>query len=606
MATKVAGPPKAERRPRREAMPDTPDPIEIAMVAAVSGKPIPNVARRILEEQADFIHAQRDEIRLRHIGELVRAALWAILAVAALAIVGLLGALIYHASRADSLIVESFRVPPAMAQQGLTGDVVATEVLDKIAEFQDKTDSVRAATSYDNNWGDDLKIDIPNTGATADQIWKLLRGWLGKETRISGEIVDSKGGLALTARVGASPGQRFVTKDGDLDSLVLKAAEHIMSQTQPYRYVWHLRDSGRNDEAYALLQQLTADPSPVERKWAYNGLAVMLRGDGELARSLASAEQAVRIDAGMIPARINVGYDLHFLGRDQQALDMFESTLKIPNDGEYVQRIMDANACTELEDIGQISRDPEMLQRALQCYSTAPPSYRSSAPLTQAELTIIRHDVPAMLAFNQQPSAFYTPAETTLNNADMRLRGLIESGAPTLSQALEAFRSAEARTSAANAPFARAIETTYSLPLQTTALVKLGRTREAAALIAKTPLDCYDCILARGLVAEAQGDLPSAQRWFAEAVKQGPRLAPAYVDWGRLLVRARRFDPAVAKLSRAADLSANWADPLKYWGDALAAQGKRDDALAKYDAALKLAPNWQELQQARARLGRTA
>ena len=60
------------------------------------------------------------------------------------------------------------------------------------------------------------------------------------------------------------------------------------------------------------------------------------------------------------------------------------------------------------------------------------------------------------------------------------------------------------------------------------------------------------------MVAEAQENAAEAQRWFAEAVRQGPRLPDAYVDWGKLLIHARRFDAAIPKLSRAAELSPNW------------------------------------------------
>ena len=134
------------------------------------------------------------------------------------------------------------------------------------------------------------------------------------------------------------------------------------------------------------------------------------------------------------------------------------------------------------------------------------------------------------------------------------------------------------------------------------ALLRLGRTDEAAALVNTTALDCYTCVRLRGSVAEARGNFPAAQRWFAEAVRQGPRLAQGYLDWGRLLLRAHRPDAALAKIERSAELSPNSPDPMKYWGDALAAQGKRDEALVKYDAALKIAPNWQELKQARARV----
>lgn len=602
MATKVAPPRKPARKPRREDLPESPNPVDIAMVAAVSGKPLPDIARRVLEEQADLIHAQRDELRLKHVGDIVRAALWGLLAIAALAVLMAIGSVVVRAARADALIVESFKVPPAMAQQGLTGDVVATEVLDKIAAFQDDTQSIRAATSYDNNWGDDLKIDIPNTGATADQLWKLLRGWLGKETRISGEVIQTREGLALTARVGSSPGERFISKDGDLDSLITKAAEHIMSQTQAYRYVWHLRNTGRTAESYALLQQLTADPSEVERKWAYSGLGAALRIDGEFPKSIVAANQALAIDPKMIPARLTRSYDQQYLGLDQPALDAILSTLKLGNDGEYDPRILGANMCNAQENAGVLPADPQMLEKAVHCYETAPAAYRASLPSVRFELAALRHDSPAMLGFQPLSPAFYSADDIDLYTAEARLEALIETGGPGLADALESYRSA-ITNAAQQSAFVRNTQATSSWPLQVRALLKLGRNDEAAALIGRTPLDCYTCLRMRGRVAEAMGDLPGAQRWFAEAVKQGPRLAQAYLDWGRLLLRAGRQEAAIAKIERSAEMSPNWPDPLKCWGDALAAQGKRDAALAKYDAALKIAPNWTELQQARARLG---
>src|SRR5437868_3561162 len=122
MATKLADASKRTRKPSREDIPVTPNPIDIAMVAAVSGKPLPDIARRVLEEEARLIRAQCTELRLREVGERVRAALWAILALAALVIVGLIVTVVVKAARSDALVVESFRVPPAMASQGLTGE----------------------------------------------------------------------------------------------------------------------------------------------------------------------------------------------------------------------------------------------------------------------------------------------------------------------------------------------------------------------------------------------------------------------------------------------------------------------------------------------------
>ena len=603
MATKVANAAKRARKPAREELPDSPNPIDIAMVAAVSGKPLPDVAKRLLEEEARLIRAQCTELRLREIGERVRAALWAILAVAAFAIVGLIILVMVRAARSDALVVESFRVPPGMASQGLTGDVVAKEVLDKIAEFQDKTESLRAATTYDNNWGDDLKIDIPQTGATADQVWKLLRQWLGKETRISGEVIETKSGLALTARVGSDPGQRFVSTTGDLDALVSQGAEHIMSATQPYRYAIYLNQVHRYPEEIAILQQLTANSSAVERKWAYNGLSAYLRNHGNFRGSIAMASQALAIDPNMIPSTLNVGYSYAALGHDQQALDELTRGLSLANSGEYDAHIVSANDCSALQSIGAIAADSSRLRASLACLSTAPASYRAFTPQVRSQIAFLRHD-PGPID-REMPSAFANAQEVAVDNGADEIPVLIaagERGAP-LAQALADFENAIARLpTGQNAAFVRASQATITWPLEAEALARLGRTDEAAAVISNTPMDCYYCVRVRGVVAQAQGNLPVAQRWFLEAATQGPRLPEAFVDWGRLLLQAHHYGSAELKLRNAARLAPNWADPLKYLGDALAGEGKRKDALDKYDAALKLAPQWAELKQARARV----
>src|SRR5687767_1220770 len=97
MATEVEAGAKARRAGARDKFPTTPDPIEIAMVAAASGKPLPDAARSVLEKhgklidrQADLAQAQCAELKLRRVGEGVRAALWGILALTALALVGLI------------------------------------------------------------------------------------------------------------------------------------------------------------------------------------------------------------------------------------------------------------------------------------------------------------------------------------------------------------------------------------------------------------------------------------------------------------------------------------------------------------------------------------
>lgn len=605
MATKATDAPKPARRPVREAIPNTPNPVDIAMVAAVSGKPLPDIARRVLEEEARLIRAQCTELRLREVGERVRAGLWAILAIAALLIVGLIATVVVKASRSDALIVESFRVPPAMAQQGLTGEVVAKEVLDKVAEFDQSTQSARSTTSYDNNWGDDLKIDIPQTGATADQIWKLLREWLGKETRISGEVIQTKVGMALTTRVGSRPGQRFVSTDNDLDMLVGQGALAIYKNTQPYRSAIYLLRNGRELEGRAMLESLSTDPSPRERKWAFIGLAFDARNSGRTEREGQLARRALAIDPQMLNALSGSAGAEADLGHDQAAVDLTARYLKAPITSEYDAKIASGGQCSAKTNLAWLRRDPSLAQASAECLATA--AQAGSSELARALVQMLRHGRQATVAYAQPGNSSMLPAEAAATQAFVRLFAQLDAGpSPALAGALQAYRGAVAAELADPkvGPGFHMASITWSAPFQAQALAELGRTDEAAALISGTPLDCYLCVRTRGLIAQAQGNMGGAQRWFAEAARQAPRLAPAFVDWGKLLVQAKHYANAEPKLIYAAKLAPNWADPLKYWGDALAAEGKHDEALGKYDAALKLAPNWAELLQARVQVVR--
>jgi tetratricopeptide (TPR) repeat protein len=469
--------------------------------------------------------------------------------------------------------------------------------------MQEGTESVRAPSTYANNWEEELKIDIPNTGATTDQVWKVLRGWLGKETRISGEVIDLGSGLALTVRVGAKPGQRFVSGDSDLDLLVGQGAELIFKRTQPYRHAVYLgRTPDRENERYALLMALTADPSDVERKWAYSGLAYDRREMGFFADAARMGRNALAIDPDMTPARGNLAVAEQMMGHDEQALNAYVAELRSKASDQYDPRIAAANRCGSLSSIGELTRDPGHYEQGITCLQRAPGSYSQFIDGQRASLALMRRDPGPALAYRASPKIGLSPEEVAASAAEYRLSGeMVRGPSPALAQALDAYRVAAAAREAKRAYF-RNSAPALSWPLQAEALVILGRGGEAAALAARTPRDCYNCVRVRGLAAQATGNAPAAQLWFAEAVRQGPRLPAAYVDWARLLAAHRRWASAEKRFAKAAELAPNWADPLKYWGDALVAQGRRPEAAAKYDAAIKLAPKWEELKRARAQL----
>ena len=530
---------QAPRRSRRkaavDAIPTTPDPIEIAMIAAASGKPLPNAARdvlvkhaRLIDCQAELAKAQCSELKLRRVGEGVRAVLWGTLAVAALAIIGVIAAVVIRASRSDALIVQSFRVPPRLEAQGLKGEVIATQVLDKLAEMQGLTSSVRAASTYANNWEDELKIDIPNTGTSTDQVWKLLRAWLGEETRISGEVIEKDGGLALTVRVGSSPGQRFQSVGTDLDALITKGAELVYRQTQPYRYAMYLGDNGPEVERLPVLRQLTVHASPVERKWAYSGLSYDANTRGDFAGSVKMAARALAIDPVMIPALANGSQARQLLGHDQLALDMRIRLGKASIDTDEYEPVVAASGhCGTKFDVADALRDPRMADEAAACLEGSNALDVGSPALARAGAAFLRHDPALGTKFGTLATAAFPAALTERYKSQVRLFAEMERGAsPALVTALEDFRKHAVLPASAGsfATYVNAAAPVQDWPTEAEVLLKLGRRDEAQALIARTPLDCYDCVRVRGLAAQAAGDAAAAQRWFAEA--GAPRAPP--------------------------------------------------------------------------------
>jgi tetratricopeptide (TPR) repeat protein len=114
-------------------------------------------------------------------------------------------------------------------------------------------------------------------------------------------------------------------------------------------------------------------------------------------------------------------------------------------------------------------------------------------------------------------------------------------------------------------------------------------------MIAATPLDCYFCLRVRGRIAAKAGDSAAADRWFAEAMRQGPSLTFSYADWGAALLERSQPDAAIEKFTLANQKGPRFADPLEGWGEALMAKNQSHLALAKFAEANKYAPNWGRL-----------
>ena len=139
---------------------------------------------------------------------------------AGLAVAAAFGLMVWDASRSNSLVIEAFSTPPDLAQRGLTGQVIASRILDRMSEIQAGVDSQRAPSSFARAWDGEIKVEIPQTGVNLSELRRELRAALGHDTHISGEVVRAPGGLTLTVRTGDRGGASFTTPEDQFDALI--------------------------------------------------------------------------------------------------------------------------------------------------------------------------------------------------------------------------------------------------------------------------------------------------------------------------------------------------------------------------------------------------
>jgi tetratricopeptide (TPR) repeat protein len=576
-----------------------PDPLgaRMALDVATAGE-----AREYLRRQNDIAALQienlrkQDEyetshLRWRRFNDQMRGALQMMLVAIGLVVVFGIGAAIWNAANDNGLVVDAFEVPPDLAAKGLTGDVIANKVLSRLSQFQAETGSMRASASYANNWGDNIKVQIPNTGVSISEFNRALHEWLGHQTRISGEIYRTPDGLAISARAGNDSTPVLKGSEADIDTLIDKAAQSIYRSTQPYRYAAWLGAKGRLAESTAELQSIVDTGNAMERAWAYNGMAHDTIDKGEVAAANVFLRKAIASDPSILLPHGNLVGGEIYLGHDENALAATRALLKSAEDGDptmdavaFERSVLDAQlVLAELTGDNLSALD---LARKRELKSDV-----ESAREDEVLACALLHDADCFRATS-------TSFEPT-NDADTR-----ESQAGAMQQANVALERWSDVLNAAPAfheslmhgtPLYRASEALQDVPLQALALANTGDFKGAHRLADTLPGDCVICLRVRGQIDAAEHNWSGAAWWFARAEAAAPSLPLPDSDWGAMLLAKGDYDGAIAKFTLANRKGPHFADPLEMWGEALIAKNRSDLALTKFDQAGKYAPNWGRL-----------
>jgi tetratricopeptide (TPR) repeat protein len=554
------------------------------------------LTRLKIAEHEEENATRRRILKLEHASAAMKVAFeLAIALIFTLVAIGL-GAAVWGAATDNGLVVQSFSVPPDLAGRGMTGDVVAAKLLDKLQALQNATASNRAPSSYANNWGSDIKLQIPDTGISIGEFLRSLHAWLGHQTRITGEIWRTPTGLAVTARAGNDTSPTFTGTDADLDKLIRQAAESVYRATQPYRYAVYLANAGRDKEARAAYENLIVNGSPTDRAWALIGLENSYSNNADYALAVQTLRRALAVRPNFIMVYINTNGIEGQYEHDEAAHRAMVKAVELargPRDPDMGQTAWDMGALTaeasvaaDLGDFkGQLAYNRKLETFAE--FSGQVDNARRSDVTAYAQL----HDgAGTRAAYDDLPAGSGPLASIRREGTRAFAEMLLGNGAPmiALRDRFDAFL-------VQLGPFGVVADKRQFWPFVALALAQAGRMKEAHALIDRTPADCGQCLANRGQIDALERNWKGAEYWYARAAHDAPSLPLNFSLWGQMLLKKGDYDGAIAKFRQAHERGPKFADPLEMWGEALTAKGEPGNALEKFAEADRYAPNWGRL-----------
>jgi len=552
----------------------------------------------LVVEQRHHLREQFKRLKLNILSQRLSIALKVLTGFVGLAVAAGLAIMVWNAAGASGLVVEAFSAPPDFAARGIGGDVVAADFTGQLAAVRRFAMEHSYSTSNDvSKDGNDIKVEIPETGISITEAWRLLRGWLGHERHVTGSLRETGDGkIALTANLDGEDAVTVTGAPADLAKIEQQAAEEIFGRFDPVNVTNYLSAHGRIAEAYAAAGRYVPIARTILERadsyslWSYTTAFAT----GDIGLGIARARIAIGIDPDLAVAHVQLARFEDQLGHDEAVLAQARvvSTLK---DGDQPPAHRGHGfAEMRAQATGWIARELGDFAKAvdLDCPRGCP---LPDKLIAQAQIAARLHDIAASSALTDQARAAGLNDDVAL--AQARYDRDAESGAwaAALADVQDAAKAYVLTSAALSARYVAETRTTRYGPLVALAEAHLGEFAQAHRTIDATPADCYDCVRARGNIDALQKNRGGAEYWFADAVKQAPSIPFAYTDWGAMLLAKGDRDGAIAKFAAANQKGPHFADPLELWGEALMAKNRSDLALAKFTEADKFAPNWGRL-----------
>lgn len=552
-------------------------------------------ARQIEQEQPlrlQHLHGAEREGAIRRLGMRLRVGVQIFTVLLLTGIGAGVATMLYDAVTSETVVIESFETPSALAPRGLSGKALASSVLDALAKMQAATRSTEKGRNAVGAWSSEIRIEVPETGVSIGEISRILHERLGHDLHIGGDLVQAKdGSVVLTVRGESIPAKSFSAGEEEIEKLTVEAAEYIYGRSQPVEYGRYLVNNSRVEDALAFL------PGAVSRA----------DDDAQRAELINYWANALVLKAEPVEAAAKYRLALSY----------------VPGNWKYWHNLIGVLPSTGPGGEEASWREAQAFLKAADTAANKPPKRLFLNPAQRS------WDLPLFLAAMQADASYNRGAGATnaidgpaladiyalMHDSRMAERSIITSDPEdpvTQAEArlLRSYAAVENGNAAAAVPDAQAFwQAWQNQPGLKPAfddhqcfvglVLGLAGKMAEAEMVFKAAGPYARCFAYHGAILDHAGRADEAARIWAEGLRIGPDLTHIYFERGLSEMRRGDVKAAGADLATAAAKAPHFADPLKAWGDLLGREGRWGEAVAKYDEALKYAPAWQQLKQAR-------
>ncbi|HXC94561.1 MAG TPA: tetratricopeptide repeat protein [Edaphobacter sp.] len=463
---------------------------------------------------------------------------------------------VYREVTRDVLIIDPITVPKRFEEAGLTPQVMANRLGDRLQEIERSTQTsmkkdVMGALGEETTIPE---VEIPGTKLGLKTVVDIARSVFGRHTKhIGGDVVfpvksaatgiessSIKNPVNLTVyfvqeRVGSQSLNETVDGD-DIAGLVQKLAELALRQVNPYVLAAYYEDRKQISLAESTAEAMTRDASQdtLHKTAAFDLWCIALGDEGKYDEAIAKCIKAIELDPRDKYAYGNWGLALDAEGKHQEAIAKWTKAIELDPRDSFAY-----------------------------------------GPLGDAFLSQGRHEEAA--AMYAKVIKLDPKDSTAYDHWGIALRY-------------------EGKYEEANAKFAKAIEINpenkFAYDNWGLALDADGKHQEAITKYAKAIEIDSQYVIAYidwGTTLRLTGKPEDAIAKYAKAIEIDPKNKSAYGDWGFALDDEGKYEEAITKYAKVIELDPK--DVLAYnsWAMSLQKLGRRQEASEKFAAAQKAA-----------------